>query len=83
MCIVRGSRYINLKSYENLYCIFGVLFLVVCFTVVFQCYFSGIMAGSNRSGDLEDAQKSIPVGTIMAIATTSFVCILLYEHGGT
>lgn len=34
------------------------------------------MAGSNRSGDLRDAQKSIPIGTIMAIATTSFVCIL-------
>lgn len=34
------------------------------------------MAGSNRSGDLRDAQKSIPIGTIMAIATTSFICIL-------
>lgn len=34
------------------------------------------MAGSNRSGDLRDAQKSIPIGTILAIATTSFICIL-------
>ena len=38
------------------------------------------MAGSNRSGDLEDAQNSIPKGTIAAILTTSLVyltCVLL------
>ena len=34
------------------------------------------MAGSNRSGDLRDAQQSIPKGTIAAITTTSVVCIL-------
>nr|CAH7740215.1 unnamed protein product [Callosobruchus chinensis] len=39
------------------------------------------MAGSNRSGDLADAQKSIPIGTIGAILTTSTVylsCVLLF-----
>lgn len=41
----------------------------------------GIMAGSNRSGDLRDAQKSIPTGTILAIVTTSFICILRGAKG--
>ncbi|NWI05225.1 S12A5 protein, partial [Tichodroma muraria] len=49
------------------------------FTLLVGIYFpsvTGIMAGSNRSGDLRDAQKSIPTGTILAIATTSAVYIL-------
>lgn len=33
------------------------------------------MAGCNRSGDLADAQRSIPIGTISAIVTTSVVYI--------
>ncbi|XP_055003434.1 solute carrier family 12 member 7 isoform X1 [Sorex araneus] len=54
------------------------------FTMLVGIYFpsvTGIMAGSNRSGDLRDAQKSIPTGTIMAIVTTSFIylsCIVLF-----
>ncbi|KAJ1523941.1 hypothetical protein ONE63_010490 [Megalurothrips usitatus] len=46
------------------------------FTILIGIFFpsvTGIMAGSNRSGDLRDAQKSIPIGTIAAILTTSTV----------
>uniref|UniRef100_A0A667X8I5 Solute carrier family 12 member 7a n=1 Tax=Myripristis murdjan TaxID=586833 RepID=A0A667X8I5_9TELE len=49
------------------------------FTLLVGIYFpsvTGIMAGSNRSGDLRDAQRSIPIGTILAIATTSFILVL-------
>uniref|UniRef100_A0A5F8H827 Solute carrier family 12 member 7 n=1 Tax=Monodelphis domestica TaxID=13616 RepID=A0A5F8H827_MONDO len=54
--------------------------IMTYFTMLVGIYFpsvTGIMAGSNRSGDLRDAQKSIPTGTILAIVTTSFICILL------
>ncbi|XP_074185234.1 solute carrier family 12 member 7 isoform X4 [Rhinolophus sinicus] len=58
--------------------------IVTSFTMLVGIYFpsvTGIMAGSNRSGDLRDAQKSIPTGTILAIVTTSFIylsCIVLF-----
>uniref|UniRef100_A0A8C4RQ46 Solute carrier family 12 member 6 n=2 Tax=Erpetoichthys calabaricus TaxID=27687 RepID=A0A8C4RQ46_ERPCA len=50
--------------------------LTTSFTLLVGIFFpsvTGIMAGSNRSGDLKDAQKSIPTGTILAILTTSLV----------
>ncbi|XP_005407092.1 PREDICTED: solute carrier family 12 member 7 isoform X2 [Chinchilla lanigera] len=58
--------------------------IMTYFTMLVGIYFpsvTGIMAGSNRSGDLKDAQKSIPTGTILAIATTSLIylsCIVLF-----
>ncbi|XP_036445211.1 solute carrier family 12 member 7 isoform X5 [Colossoma macropomum] len=54
------------------------------FTLLVGIYFpsvTGIMAGSNRSGDLRDAQRSIPIGTILAIATTTAIylsCVVLF-----
>ncbi|KAJ6645377.1 Solute carrier family 12 member 4 [Pseudolycoriella hygida] len=58
--------------------------ITTSFTLLIGIFFpsvTGIMAGSNRSGDLADAQKSIPIGTIAAIMTTSTVylsCVLLF-----
>nr|XP_046174481.1 solute carrier family 12 member 6-like isoform X1 [Oncorhynchus gorbuscha]XP_046174483.1 solute carrier family 12 member 6-like isoform X1 [Oncorhynchus gorbuscha]XP_046174484.1 solute carrier family 12 member 6-like isoform X1 [Oncorhynchus gorbuscha] len=52
--------------------------ITTSFTLLVGIFFpsvTGIMAGSNRSGDLKDAQRSIPIGTIMAILTTSLVCL--------
>ncbi|XP_037117425.1 solute carrier family 12 member 6-like isoform X1 [Syngnathus acus] len=50
--------------------------ITTSFTLLVGIFFpsvTGIMAGSNRSGDLKDAQRSIPIGTILAILTTSFI----------
>uniref|UniRef100_A0A0D6R1J8 Cation-chloride cotransporter 1 n=1 Tax=Araucaria cunninghamii TaxID=56994 RepID=A0A0D6R1J8_ARACU len=37
---------------------------------------TGIMAGSNRSASLRDTQRSIPVGTLSAIATTTVLYLI-------
>ncbi|XP_029464439.1 solute carrier family 12 member 4 isoform X2 [Rhinatrema bivittatum] len=64
-----------LGSKTNLH-LYVIADITTAFTVLVGIFFpsvTGIMAGSNRSGDLKDAQKSIPVGTILAIITTSIV----------
>jgi amino acid transporter len=50
------------------------------FAVLLAIFFpsvTGIMAGSNRSGDLKDPSTAIPTGTIGAIMTTSMVYVVL------
>jgi potassium/chloride transporter 4/5/6 len=50
---------------------------ITSFLILVGIYFpsvTGIMAGSNRSGDLKDPSRSIPKGTIVAILCTTFVC---------
>lgn len=54
--------------------------VTVSFFVLLAIYFpavTGIMTGTNMSGDLKDPQKSIPSGTIAATITTSLIYITL------
>ncbi|XP_077480295.1 solute carrier family 12 member 7 isoform X1 [Stigmatopora argus] len=69
---------------QDIYLPYVVNDIASFFTLLVGIYFpsvTGIMAGSNRSGDLRDAQRSIPVGTILAIFTTSIIyvtCVVLF-----
>ncbi|KAI1714915.1 solute carrier family 12 domain-containing protein [Ditylenchus destructor] len=56
------------------------------FFTVFAVYFpaaTGIMAGANISGDLKDPGKAIPMGTLLAIAITSIVYLLMVWMTGS
>ncbi|XP_026140743.1 solute carrier family 12 member 7-like isoform X2 [Carassius auratus] len=78
----KSSEQASDNNSENLNYVFNDI--TTFFTLLVGIYFpsvTGIMAGSNRSGDLRDPQRSIPTGTIMAIATTTFIyisCVVLF-----
>ncbi|XP_041842660.1 solute carrier family 12 member 6-like isoform X3 [Melanotaenia boesemani] len=70
---LRSSHVAHPASIERPYVFADI---TTSFTLLVGIFFpsvTGIMAGSNRSGDLKDAQRSIPIGTILAILTTSLV----------
>ncbi|KAJ7312012.1 hypothetical protein JRQ81_006341 [Phrynocephalus forsythii] len=79
-----GQPSVDVAGLKNNLHLYVYADIATSFTVLVGIFFpsvTGIMAGSNRSGDLKDAQKSIPVGTILAIVTTSLVyfsCVLLF-----
>ncbi|KAI1889008.1 hypothetical protein AGOR_G00174630 [Albula goreensis] len=85
--LVEKKRHPSVPAADNskdIYMPYVVNDIATFFTLLVGIYFpsvTGIMAGSNRSGDLRDAQRSIPIGTILAIATTSFIyisCVVLF-----
>ncbi|GMR58881.1 hypothetical protein PMAYCL1PPCAC_29076, partial [Pristionchus mayeri] len=56
------------------------------FFSVFAVYFpaaTGIMAGANISGDLADPQRAIPLGTLLAIAVTTVIYLLVVLSTGS
>jgi len=68
-----NGQYNNDGEYDFRYC------LALFFPSV-----TGIMAGSNRSGDLRDAQRSIPIGTLCATLSTSALYLLTaFMYGAT
>lgn len=57
---------------ENFFSVFAVFFPAA----------TGILAGVNISGDLKDAQKAIPQGTLLAILLSTIVYVMLAWFAG-
>ena len=66
---VEGTEVLG-KEFTSLLVLMGIYFPSV----------TGIMAGANRSGDLKDPSKSIPRGTITAVAVTTFICMYFFSE---
>nr|XP_014346148.1 PREDICTED: solute carrier family 12 member 9 isoform X2 [Latimeria chalumnae] len=77
-----GFNVSTLKSnlYEN-YSLDYTTNNMMSFTMVFAVMFNGctgIMAGSNMSGELKDPSSAIPKGTIIAVVYTFIIYLLLF-----
>ncbi|MGB1014763.1 MAG: amino acid permease, partial [Nannocystaceae bacterium] len=60
-------------------------FTGIDFWVVFAVFFpatTGILAGANMSGDLENPRRAIPVGTLWAVAASSVIYFVLAWYAG-
>ncbi|OQV22700.1 Solute carrier family 12 member 6 [Hypsibius exemplaris] len=91
-----ARQYIS-EDFEKIYAtpetpLYATTGYIICdvtgsFTVLLSIFFpavTGIMAGSNRSGDLRNAQRSIPIGTISAVCfTTTVYTLLVFFYAGS
>eukprot|EP00126_Sphaerothecum_destruens_P010832 Sdes_comp20812_c0_seq2m17228 len=66
--IVASFCYATFHSGENFFTIFGVFFPAA----------TGIMAGTNMSGDLLNPERAIPVGTLAAIGSSTSIYLLFH-----
>ncbi|KRZ06484.1 Solute carrier family 12 member 6, partial [Trichinella zimbabwensis] len=67
------------NEYEEISDTYVVADMASSFTILIGVFFpsvTGIMQGSNRSGNLRDASRSIPVGTLAAQIITSIAYLL-------
>ncbi|XP_041093156.1 solute carrier family 12 member 9 [Polyodon spathula] len=71
---LRGNLY---EQYSRDYTTNSMMTFATVFAILFNgC--TGIMAGSNMSGELRDPSVSIPKGTIIAVVYTFFIYLLLF-----